>query len=274
MKKLLFLLSIVLVGCNNTTTDWDNYQLKGNVEFVKLSFYDADSKFGEIVKGDLDYLGITTIEFNESGYITSTSEYYEDGDLYSKDIYSYKNDKLDNVIKYDSKGDLSYKTIYNWDADNLQSVIHYNEDGEETFKSISEYENGNLKSYSYYRNGELVSKEIITKNNGDYVLESVSYDKDGKEIGTIINEWKNKQIVKRRFISDEENSYSIFHNEKGLAIKSENCYVTQNAIYTSEEGIYYYEYEFDDNDNWIKCIVYKGKIKEPYKLIEREIRYR
>lgn len=273
MKKLLLLLSVVLVGCNNTVTDWDNYQLKGNVELVKLSVYDADSKFGEIVKGDLDYFGICTIEFNESGYITSISEYDESGDLFSKNIYSYKNDKLDNIIKYDFNGDLSNKTIYNWDADKLQSMIRYDEDGEETNKGVYEYENNNLKSYSWYIKGDLETKEIMIKKKGDYVLESVSYDKDGKEIGKYIYEWKNKKIVRSKFISDEENSYSIL-NEEGLPIESQNCYVQLNTIYTSVKGIYYYKYEFDDKDNWIKCVIYKGETKEPYKLIEREIRYR
>ena len=91
MKKYLFLLSLLIISCNdNKTTDLDFNQLNGNVASVKISTYEADSKFGEIVKGDLEYNGVSIIEFNESGYITSTSVFERNGELYSKSKYFYK----------------------------------------------------------------------------------------------------------------------------------------------------------------------------------------
>ncbi|MBR5802753.1 MAG: hypothetical protein IKY31_00185 [Bacteroidaceae bacterium] len=256
-------------------TDLDENQLKGNVAFVKYSTYEADSKFGEIVKGDLDFWGVSTIEFNEAGYITSTSVFDEDGELYSKENYSYKNGKLDNIIRYNSEGKLDSKTVYKWKDDKqLSSFITYDKDGKEIQKFIREYEGENLKSSSYYYRDELKTKDIITKIDGMYILESVTYDKDGKEKGKLINEFISKKLIKSEYISDKESSYSVRYNEDGCAVKSENCYVEKPGILnTNEKGIYYYEYEFDNKNNWIKCVVLKGEDKQPFKVIEREITY-
>lgn len=277
MKKYLFLLSLLIISCNdNKTTDLDVNQLNGNVASVKISTYEADSKFGEIVKGDLEYNGVSIIEFNESGYITSTSVFESNGELYSKSKYFYKEEKLDYVVGYNAEGDLEFKTVHNWDNNELLSVIHYDKDGKEICRDTYEYENEKQKSYSFYYEDELETKGIVTKYHGKICLESIEYDKNGKEKGKKINEWKNGKIVKTEYISYKESScssYSISYNENGYTKKSENCYILSNTIHLND-GTYYYEYEFDDKDNWIKCIIFKGDSKKPYLLIEREIYYK
>ena len=80
--------------------------------------------------------------------------------------------------------------------------------------------------------------------------------------------------MKSEYISYKESSYSISYNENGYTKKTENCYILSNTIHPNNEGTYYYEYEFDDKDNWIKCIIFKGDSKKPYLLIEREIYYK
>lgn len=275
MKNYLFILSLLfLTACTNyKKTDLDNYQLKGNVSSVKMLTYYADSKFGEIIKGELLYDGVSVVDFNKSGYITSISSYIKNGNLYSKSKYSYREDKLDTVIVYDSNGDLMNKMFFIWDDDKLLSNLNYDSEGKETFKNIYEYENGYVKTVLFYDEDELVDKQIITKRDGENVLESFSYDKTGKEKGKHINEWDNNIQVKIEYIaSNDDSSYSIFL-ENGLTVKSENCYVLMNSIDMSMKEIYFYDYEFDNKDNWIKCIVFKGNGKIPYRVIEREITY-
>ena len=85
MKNYLFILSLLfLTACTNyKKTDLDIYQLKGNVSSVKILTYYADSKFGEIIKEELLYDGVSVVDFNKSGYITSISSYIKNGNLYS-----------------------------------------------------------------------------------------------------------------------------------------------------------------------------------------------
>lgn len=277
MKKILFILCILITSCDNKATDLEKCELKGDVSSVKVSFYEADSKFGEIIKGDYcDYYTfggqVKTIEFNESGYITFLSKFRKNGKLEDKEVYSYKNGQVDEINIYDSNGDLWRKEVQEWDKNKLLSQTIFTKDGKEDYKFIYEYENNLIKSHSTYLNGELYSKTIVTKHNGKNISEAIRYDKDGKKEDTETFTWENNQCVK---YTSNSMSYSREFNKSVLAIKSENCYYIMGAIRLSDnENVFYYEYEYDNKDNWIKCIIYEGEVKQPHFIVERKITYR
>lgn len=280
MKRILFLLAILFASCsNNKTTDLNVYQLEGNVASLKVSSYKAVSKFGEIVKGELDNseLELIIIEFNELGNVASYSYYDESGGLEFKEIYSYNNDKLDNIALYESDGRLFRKTFLTWDNDCLLKDIayfYYSDGQEEAFRNLYEYENNKMKSVISYNYGEFEFKNIYEYNDDGLLTGIISYDKDGAETSNISYVLKRKQIVKYERVHNNRHSLVLYEDK--LPIKSENCYQIMNTINTinSENVIYYYEYEFDNKGNWIKCTTYKGEAKQPYQIIEREITYK
>ena len=111
MKKFLLVLGLLgtlVSSCSNNndvlrSKDLDDHQLKGNVESVKVATYEAINSFGNIVKGKIKsrlYRSVEVTEFNDSGFITSTSSYTKNGELDGKRIYSYKNNQIDNIISY------------------------------------------------------------------------------------------------------------------------------------------------------------------------------
>lgn len=280
MKKFLLvlgLLGIFVSSCNNNndvlrSKDLDDNQLKGNVESVKVATYEAINSFGNIVKGKIKsrlYRSVEVTEFNESGFITSTSSYTKNGELDGKSIYSYKNNKIDNTVSYGSDGDLILKAIYEWDNDLLLSTTIYDSKGREGSKTVYEYDGNKKKSTAIYMNGMLRYKNEVIKYEDDLPLESVSYDKNGKETNRTMLEYKNGKLALH---STYKGSYAV--NEDGLTTKSVDCYNVLNDYSEDVKGIFFYEYEFDKNDNWIKCTIYKGEIKQPYQIVERVITYR
>jgi len=280
MKKFLLVLGLLgtlVSSCNSNndvlkSKDLDDHQLKGNVESVKVATYEAINSFGNIVKGKIKsrlYRSVEVTEFNESGFITSTSSYTKNGELDGKRIYSYKNNQIDNIISYGSAGNLVLKTIYEWDNDLLLKATIYDSKGREASKTIHEYDGNKRKSTSTYINGKLRHKNIATKYEGELPTESVSYNGEGKETNRTTLEYKNGKLA---FHSTYKGTYAV--DEDGLTTKSVDCYSVLNDYNEDVKGIFFYEYEFDKNDNWIKCTIYKGEIKQPYQIVERVITYR
>ena len=279
MKKILLLLSLsgmLATSCSNDNVlrskDLDNYQLKGNVKSVKVATYEALENFGKIVKGKLKigpYETIDITEFDELGNITTITSYDKYGDFDSKRIYTYKNNKIDYTTSYGAKGNLVLKDVYNWNNDLLISSTIYDSKGREGSKTIYEYDGNKKKSTAIYMNGMLRYKNEVIKYEGDLPLESVSYDKNGKETNRTMLEYKNGKLALH---STYNGTYAV--NEDGLTTKSVDCYNVLNDYSENVKGIFFYEYEFDKNDNWIKCTIYKGEIKQPYQIVERVITYR
>lgn len=279
MKKLylLFIVMSVLASCGNgggslTSKDLEANQLKGNVKSVKVSTYEAVENFGKIKKGKLilaSYETIDITEFDELGNISVITNYNKNGEFEGKSIFSYKDGHKDNISSYGSDGDLILKSVFNWNNDQLISNIIYDSRGKESSKTLFEYDGNKLKTTSLYMYDNLRFKSEVVEYEGDLPKETVSYDKNGKETNRTTVEYKNG---KPSIHSTYNGSYAL--DENGLTTKSVDCYNVLDKYSEDVKGIFIYEYEYDDKDNWIRCIVYKGEIKQPYHIVEREIMYR
>ena len=127
--------------------------------------------------------------------------------------------------------------------------ITRNKKNEITVRNIEEYKNGNviksivlfdeidLEKYTYFDLNTYKITEILQNNNGLEYRTSFKYD----ELGLIV-----------------ESVNGIFDEYKGT--ESSN---TQQK--------HTYKYEFDNKNNWIKCIVYEEM--EPVLIKERKITY-
>ena len=271
LSIVLFAL-LLLTSCNNSnTTSLDELNLKGRVLSVKAISYEAESKFGEIVKGDIDFSGNSLFSFNEAGMIIDKSFYDWDGDLDRKEISVYdEKGRISEVNEYDEDGDLYAKTVFEFVDDIIVSQIRYDVDGEVEFHIKYENDGRNIIRGEYivseYNKGDYWENKL----NGSKLVESISYDnKGGKGSTSTYN--TNTKLVK---VELPDYSIEVSYNETGDVDKTLNARFTEHSFSIHEEGsVYYYEYEYDSNNNWVKRITYKGEHKKPELITERIIKY-
>lgn len=253
---------------NFEKTDLHKYEINGWASELKLLGYAAFGKYGSVIQSDLLRGGITVYEFNKSGYNTVISRFEYPDEIMEKEIFSYIENKLDSVWKY-SESKLYSLTTYGWEGDKMISantVI-----GRHKFTTTIGYEGDLKKSQISYWGNDLLENYVITKHDGELALEEEHYDKSGKITNKVTREWHNGKLAK--YVSNKD-SYSIEYNEKNLPIKSIGCSAIMGEITpTYKNDTYYYEYEYDDKDSWIKVYIYEGNDKTPLRIIEREIKY-
>ena len=116
MKKLLLLLLFIpLVSCDKKNT-LSELNLNGKVESIVISSYEAEEKFGDIEKGELQ--SIYEEEFNDDGNIVERNWYDEEEELTFK--WKFKYDDDGNMIEqkqYDKEGELTSKSKFKYDDD-------------------------------------------------------------------------------------------------------------------------------------------------------------
>lgn len=253
---------------NFEKTDLHKYEINGWASELKLLGYAAFGKYGSVIQSDLLRGGIEVFEFNKSGYKTVHSKFEYPDEIMEKEIFSYIENKLDSVWKY-SESELYSLTTYGWEGDKMISantVI-----GRHKFTTTIGYEGNLKKSQISYWGNDLLENYVITKHDGELALEEEHYDKSGKITNKVTREWHNGKLAK--YVSNKD-SYSIEYNEKNLPIKSIGCSAIMGEITpTYNNNTYYYEYEYDDKDSWIKVYIYEGNDKTPLRIIEREIKY-
>ena len=306
---LVFALSIA-VSCgtaeqknkeNDVIYDYELYGLNRPVKMVKVRTYEAMSKFGDVVKGELT--GGYNMSFNSVGNIEVWEDYDSYGDLDYVRKYKYNdNNLLVEKASYFRDGELFelYKREYDKNNNWIKQVT-YSGDGALLDCFTHEYEDGNLirtVNKDYYDEEEhcLV---YINKWNGDKLVETVCeydgeynslvkythYDKKHYEC---VEYDKNGEITAEgslllndlgRLVKESYNDVyrEVKWNEKNLPVYlyNVNLYNNTNISYPYGDDIpvYSVEYKYDKIDNWIEQIVYEGEIKKPVSISEREIIY-
>lgn len=269
---------ILLSSCTNKQTyDYEYYGLNCPVKSVKVTTYEAESKFGEIVKGDLEWNGHYLAIFNDVGNLESISNYDDDGDLTRVEKYKYNEDnKVTVVASYNNDGDLDYQLMYTYNNDHIESFTQksYWNDKEEIREYKHKWSEEQLIETMVIENGELSTVSKYTRDSKNS-LKWITYDKDGKEISRgdeAYNEYG--QLVSR---NEGELHITIKWNDKKLPIFLKNAHLSNNTniswYTTGEENTYHVEYEYDKKGNWIKQVVYEGEIKTPLTISERVIQY-
>lgn len=262
MKKnilLLFRLPFFLRKKQQVKNNLEKEGLKGAVKSVRKITYDAEKKFGKIMKGKKKECYINTfniintlIIYNEKGNMIEWNSYNSDGSLDKKSTYEYNAKKNEitwskhnpdgslvdgkYVIKYDAKGNGIEKSDYNSDGSLRYKIdIEYDDQGNET--------EGN----SYNPDGSLKYKVIVKS------------DKRGKEI----------ERSKYNYKGNLKNKITYKYDAKGDRIE-ENRYKYDGSFLLK----YVYKYKFDKQGNWIektKIRIYKFEI--PKSITERKIVY-
>lgn len=260
---------------NKQTYDYESYGLNCPVKSVKVNTYEAESKFGEIVKGDLAWDGHYLAIFNEVGNLESITDYDDDGDLSLVTKYKYNvNNQIAEVSYYSDDGDLRQQIICAYDNNQITSNIYktYWNDEEEITEHRQKWNGEQLVERIRIKNGELQVIVKYPEHNKNYA-EWVEYDKDGKEISRGDETFDNNGRVVC-------GNYGELHmetqwNDKNLPtfLKNANLYYNTVVSPSLSNSIYYVEYEYDKKGNWITQIVYEGELKKPLTISERVITY-
>lgn len=272
----------LLLSCNQNNEKvyhYEEYGLNCPVKSIKVTTYEAESKFGDIVKGELEWDGHYLAKFNSVGNIELIQEFDDEGDL--TEVVKYKYDECNNAT----------------------GIYTYNEDGECKLSFINEYKGGHLVKQTftnYYKSDvETTITEFIRE--GERVIETkafvnnrlssstkyskhdksgsewITYDENGQEISKGVQKLNNKGRIKEH--CDNDNCHEITWNEKNLPIHLVNAFPYHNTMiswYVQEESSEYsIEYEYDDKGNWVKQIVFEcdGDFKTPITISERYITY-
>ena len=303
MKSLIFTISTMCIllfvsSCKNEiSSDCKRLGLNTTVKSVQVKTYEAESKFGEIVRGDLDWDGNYLALFDEKGNLTSITDFDDDGELDSKTVFAYDDrNRLITYTQYDWNGDVDISFEYVYDENYLVKLnqkifekvylTEYKRNGEEIQESINSVD-GEIEETAKYIESSLTRASYVVYDNEGKELRTVheEYDKDGRLLKQIKNTgaetdttiWIYNKIGYLTEMSTIEYTGEIKYNDKNLPIyiKGGDLYHNTEVALGSwnEDKVYYLEYEYDDKGNWIKQIVYEGEMKKPYTISDRTIVY-
>lgn len=297
---LLVLLAIPSCNSDKKENDWDKNNLKGKVKSITEISYEAKDRFGKIEKVSrkrkydiYDYQK----KFNNEGYLIEKKEFNSDDRL--KFIIKY--DDIGNPIEgnehisdgsflkryiniyndkgvviehnnYNSVGKIESKFTFKYDKrGNKIETNEYNSDGNIETKYIYKYDDkGNkVEKKKYNLDGILEKKYIFKYDDKGNLLEETFYSEDLEKITKYDYQYDDigNKIISKNYLY-ENFSYKVvdIYDNKGNEIEA--IFYDEYEVITSH---YTYEYEFDEQKNWIKKIEFKNQT--PTYLLEREIVY-
>ena len=288
MRYCLLILSVlVLGGCGsksnssgaaNVQSYYREFGLAAPAKRVVVKTYEARSKFGEVVKGELtdeSYM----VEFDTAAGMATRTYFDSRGDIMSFQRYIYKGDNLVEFMDLDSDEELNYRQVLGYEGDICTSIITTNYLASDDVPSVEICE--------YKFDGELVTEYIRKSEDGTVlsrgvysypeknVEEVVDYGAPGEEAEHITRYYNDMgQIVK---IISDNTYYEIEYNSRNLPIRFVNVAPYCNTLFAilskTEEALYYADYRYDARGNWTTQIIYQGNMKRPYRISEREITY-
>jgi len=275
---------IVLNSCSTVDrkdNDLKKMDIYGKVKSIRVFSYEAVNKFGEILKGKRKIINSFSkdqnILFNEVGNQIEMDEYNSDGSLYRKYIYKYddKRNRIEENI-YKSDGSLSRKITFKYDYKGNQFEEKWcNSDGSLYEKRNNKYDKkGNqIEQKLYNSDGNFVSKNNSKFDGKGNRIEWNLYNPDGSLFSKNTSKYDDKgnNIEFNSYLSDEnfskgDEKITYKYNDKGNPIEM--------IVYNSDGRLDIkrtYEYEYDNESNWILQIIFDDKI--PQYILEREIEY-
>lgn len=297
---------LAIPSCNSSKkeNDWDKNDIKGKVKSITEISYEAKDRFGKIEKisrkRKYDFIYDYQKKYDIEGYMIENKEFNSDGSLKSKIIYKYddmgkliegnENNSDGSFLKcyiniyndkgviietnyYNTIGNIETKYTYKYDKrGNKIETNEYNSDGNIETKYIYKYDDkGNkVEENKYNSDGILKTKYIFKYDNKGYLLEKNTFYSEGLETITKydyqFDDIRNK-IISKNYLY-ENYSYKVVDIFDKSGNEVETIFYDEYEVITSH---YTYEYEFDEQKNWIKKIEFKNQT--PTYLLEREIVY-
>ncbi len=254
MKKIFLIilpLFFVVVGyAQQNTSDCQKMDFLNDEEIdIHASSFVGEIKEIKILEKNLESDEpqeiIRTIKFDDKGRIKETFLTNARIKMYGRTVYSY--DAQNRIIK---------KTSYNPDGSAVtENVFGYNVNGGLELKAVqnavtkkvimkTEYKYESPELYSQYYDGKFARRIKLTKDEKCRIVESNLYKEDKSVENKLTTSYDDKNNVVE----------SIVFAPNGRTIEKRK-----------------YEYEYDNNGNWIKKNIYEWTFRDgdkPYTLIQ------
>lgn len=276
-KSILITISLIalislIASCNKYNHVYRE-SLNGDVKSVELEIFDANIDNGDIMKGNLRWKYIKM--YDKKGYTTLFENYLDETELRYSFIYNANDDRSvievlqkysDNdfskqIVRMKNNRPISMKFFY---KDKYEGeIIYYTEDNR-LFVGIGKNADGKVQQrvIEEFDNGNNITS--ITYTDEVYSIYCRYYDKKNYKIAKIINKTNSRESIQE-----------FFYDDSGKLERSINCSYDEIAGSFSDGSSknFYYKYDLDANNNWIKCIVYEEGSNRPVFIKERKITY-
>lgn len=167
-------------------------QYKGDVFYVNGRGYNAEEKFGEIVKGDIQY----TFHFSFTKEGRLTGHFIDNDDVLNAEDFYYDENKLLTSFTYTTIDKRDNSTVvtkyickYN-DNNNLSEIINTSDNT----RLVFEYEAGKRKSITEYDKDNNLTNKIVLKHISNIEYDEIWYDNTGKQIA--VTKYKNNLPIR------------------------------------------------------------------------------
>lgn len=225
---------------------FENAKVYGEVKSIKEISYKAQVKNNEVVKFKRWRRGHLTDDFhcffNKEG-LPIKKVFYPAADTGATSrTYLYK---------YDQKGQLI--NFYNEAKNPTKPSYFYNQKGQ----LIQEKTSLNIIRYDYYPDGNLYHKIQVDPKIGDEFIHTYTYENNFLkylDVYYTVADWHIIDVFER--------------DASGNIVKYKSV---SSFDELKKEKWDEFEYEFDNYNNWIKCVHIRNK--KPIYIIEREIEY-
>lgn len=251
-RALVLILSVIMIiglyGCEKkdyvANMNLQSLNIKGDVMSVKMETVSGFT--GETITGDLldmgfRFSGSREIEFNEEGMVTKLRDFTIDEALQRETMFTYdKNNMIISRLEnFYSFGNFSRGLELRFETENGRVVI---EDNTQTgsFFDPDEPENAVYIRYELDENNLTVKSFSYAEGMITEVVDQTEYDEGG-------------YIIKLTYFDGDEitGGWNIQYDEDHNMLQS-------TMKMRDEVIIYDYEYNFDDEDNWVERRVYRG----------------
>ena len=262
MNKITLLLSCLfcfysanaqLIGEKDIITTLKNIEkeFKGDVFYINGRGYHAEEKFGEVVKGNIQY----TYQFSFTKEGQLTCHYIDDDNELNAEDYYYDENKLLTSFEYTtvdkrdgSQAVIKYICKYN-ENKNLSEIIK----ASDNTRLVFEYEAGKRKSITEYDKDNNLTIKIVLKHISNIEYDEIWYDNTGKQIA--VTKYKNNLPIR---VEEGRSLTSYKYDVNKRLIEKTKVIMAPDGARASFNGkdagnsiSSIYKYAYDNNGNQI-----------------------
>ncbi len=285
LPYLILFVFIFVAGCAKKdagvsefgTTDLQKLEIREKVKSMRIVSFNAKDNFGKAIKDG--FSGDVYYQFNDNGFISEETHYYEDGQMDTHLVY--KRDDQMRILEINENATQRYstpRTVFKYDdgGKNIEKTA-YEADNSIAWKIMYSYDaGGNLaEEGTYDGDGSLISKNVYTydsdnnltdlkKYGGSFeLLSATSYKyfepkkaSKSSDVGMIREavEYDSKEVL--------QSTKSYQYNELGLVIGETTVSPGNETTKLT------YKYEYNADKDWIKKITYYNTV--PTLIEERQ----
>jgi YD repeat-containing protein len=270
-RLVIFLLACLMLSCaSQRETDWKRLNLKGEVNSIRTRGYKMKMTESKLDKEELCNRVNWLLVFDNQGRILEDVNYNLDESIKNKEIYSFSGGKMAEGIYYNEKGEVDTKTVFTYKNDKLASRIAFSGDNSVRYKTEYEYHGEHLVGLkTFFEDSFLYAFRFIYR--GDLQVAVLHCDKKGREEFRTTYEYDEKG--RRIRIVDTELVVQINYDDFDNPVKIINGRACAKMVQPRKDKSYRYEYEYDEEGNWVKRTEFVLGETNPNFIVKREIIY-